>query len=122
MSKKNQNLRTLELFPEIGATVTPTEIDVHVGGTGSYFSKRICYLKQLGFKFDVKKDGRNIVSYTLTGEPENVSYLRNGVQSRKNKKDNLLLKKNSDVKSISPSVETLTSDAAVYEVLDNSTN
>ena len=59
---------------KVGVAVTPSEIDMHVG-KGKYASKHILYLKILGYDFQVAKDGRNVVSYTLIKEPDNVAAL-----------------------------------------------
>lgn len=53
---------------EIGKPVTPSQIDAHTG-TGTYSSKYISFLKRDGFVFEIKKDGRNVVSYTLLSRP-----------------------------------------------------
>lgn len=71
MAKKSLQHKTLELFQKIGDRVTPEQINKHSGGTGSYFSKHICILRSWGYTFDLEKDGRTILSYTLTGVPEN---------------------------------------------------
>lgn len=93
--RKCQYRTALELFPKIGSKATPAQIDKHVGGTGSYYSKRICYLRIWGFEFDVEKNGREIVSYTLTGEPENAAEYRKGkpVKEKKAKVKKTVAKK-----------------------------
>jgi hypothetical protein len=65
----------LQLF-EIGKAVTPSEINAHVG-YGDYAAKYISFLKNRhGFEFSVQKDGRAVVSYTLTDEPANAADVR----------------------------------------------
>lgn len=75
-TRKCQHRTALEVFPKVGATATPEDIDKHVGGTGSYYSKHMSVMRRWGFEFDVKKDGRNIVSYTLKKEPANAAEYR----------------------------------------------
>lgn len=75
-TRKCQHRKALEVFPKVGATATPEDIDKHVGGTGSYYSKHMSVMRRWGFEFDVKKDGRNIVSYTLKKEPADASEYR----------------------------------------------
>ncbi len=53
----------------VGKTVTPTEIDSHVG-VGKYSSKYISFLKRDGYVITTNKNGRNVVSYTLVSKPE----------------------------------------------------
>lgn len=77
MAKKCQHRAALELFQKIGDTATPAEIDKHVGGTGSYYSKHVSVMRRWGFEFDVEKDGRTIVRYTLTKVPDNEAEYRN---------------------------------------------
>ena len=60
---------------KLGVPVTPSEINKCVD-TGNYASKWILYLKIMGFEFEVKKDGRNVVSYTMISEPKNAAELR----------------------------------------------
>lgn len=76
MSKKCQHRTALELFTKIGDTATPGEIDGHVGGTGSYYSKHISVMRRWGFEFDVAKNGRQIASYTLIKMPDNENEYR----------------------------------------------
>jgi hypothetical protein len=83
--RKCQHKRALELFQKIGDTVTPDQIDKHVGGTGSYYSKHMSVMRRWGFEFSVKKDGREIVSYTLTKMPANASEYRAGKASKAKK-------------------------------------
>lgn len=71
MAKKCLQRKALELFTKVGDSVTPEQINKHVGGTGSYFSKHISILRSWGYDFKLEKDGRTIVSYTLTQVPEN---------------------------------------------------
>ena len=66
----------------VGTTLTPSEIDKHVGN-GNYASKHIWFLGKLGFKFDIKKDGRSVISYTMTDEPDNVAEIRAGGSAAK---------------------------------------
>lgn len=80
--RKCQHKRALELFQKIGDTVTPDQIDKHVGGTGSYYSKHMSVMRRWGFEFNVKKDGREIISYTLTKVPANEAEFRNGKVSK----------------------------------------
>lgn len=56
----------LELF-EKNATLTPDEINDFMKN-GNYAAKYICYLRIAGYDFDVNKDGRRVVSYTLKGK------------------------------------------------------
>ena len=60
---------------KLGVPVTPSKINKCVD-TGNYASKWILYLKIMGFEFEVKKDGRNVVSYTMISEPKNAAELR----------------------------------------------
>ena len=61
---------------EVGKAVTPSEINKHVG-RGDYAAKYISFLKNRhGFDFSVQKDGRTVVSYTLTAEPKNAAEVR----------------------------------------------
>ena len=46
------------------------------GSTKDYSAKYITFLRLLGFDFTVAKDGRKIVSYTVTKEPANVADIR----------------------------------------------
>ena len=71
MAKKCLQRKTLELFVKVGDSATPEQINKHVGGTGSYFSKHISILRSWGYDFKLEKRGRVIVSYTLTSVPEN---------------------------------------------------
>jgi len=71
MAKKCLQRKALELFKKVGDSATPEQINKHVGGTGSYFSKHISILRSWGYDFKLEKDGRTIVSYTLTQVPEN---------------------------------------------------
>jgi hypothetical protein len=61
--------QVLQIMP-MGVPVTPTQINDHIG-KGNYASKHILYLKILGYDFDTNKDGRSVVSYTLTKVPDN---------------------------------------------------
>ena len=60
---------------KLGVPVTPSKINECVD-TGNYASKWILYLKIMGFEFEVNKDGRNVVSYTMISEPKNAAELR----------------------------------------------
>lgn len=65
----------LQLF-EVDKSVTPKEINAHVG-RGDYAAKYISFLKNRhGFTFTVQKDGREVVSYTLAAEPANAAEVR----------------------------------------------
>lgn len=65
----------LQLFT-VGKSVTPTEINTHVG-RGDYAAKYISFLRNRhGFEFTVQKDGRTVVSYTLVSEPKNAADVR----------------------------------------------
>lgn len=67
---------TLQLFTKVGEIATPTEINKHVG-RGDYAAKYISFLRNRhGYSFDVTKDGRTVVSYTLTGVPKNDEEVR----------------------------------------------
>ena len=74
-SGKRPHEKLLEIM-NVGDTLTPSEIDAHVGN-GNYASKHVWFLGKLGFKFDIVKDGRSVVSYTMTDEPANAAELRN---------------------------------------------
>lgn len=65
---KRPEYRALEIM-KVGAPVTPSELDKHVG-TGAYSSKYMSFLKRDGFVITVNKDGRSVVSYTLVSSPE----------------------------------------------------
>jgi hypothetical protein len=60
----------------LGASISPSEIDSLVPYATGYASKYIFELKKLGFGFEAKKNGRNIVSWTLITQPENAEELR----------------------------------------------
>ena len=61
---------------QLGKTVTPQEINDHVG-TGDYAAKYVSFLNtRYGFKITANKDGRKVVSYTVLAEPDNASDLR----------------------------------------------
>jgi len=79
-STKRPRELALEVL-KLNKAVTPSEIDKHVGG--EYSSKYICQLRKRGFEFEVTKDGRNVVSYTLTKEPKNVAEIRGGTKKQK---------------------------------------
>jgi len=81
---RHSTMRPRELALEVlklNKAVTPSEIDKHVGG--EYSSKYICQLRKRGFEFEVSKDGRNVVSYTLIKEPKNVEEIRTGTKKQK---------------------------------------
>lgn len=79
-STKRPRELALEVI-KLNKAVTPSEIDKHVGG--EYSSKYICQLRKRGFEFDVTKDGRNVVSYTLVKEPKNAEEIRAGTKKQK---------------------------------------
>ena len=79
-STKRPRELALEVI-KLNKAITPSEIDKHVGG--EYSSKYICQLRKRGFEFEVTKDGRNVVSYTLTKEPKNVEEIRSGTKKQK---------------------------------------
>ena len=79
-STKRPRELALEVF-KLNKAVTPSEIDKHVGG--EYSSKYICQLRKRGFEFEVSKDGRNVVSYTLIKEPKNAEEIRTGTKKQK---------------------------------------
>ena len=61
---------------QLGKTVTPAEINAHVG-TGDYAAKYVSFLNtRYGFKITANKDGRKVVSYTVISEPDNAADLR----------------------------------------------
>lgn len=61
---------------QLGKTVTPAEINAHVG-TGDYAAKYVSFLNtRYGFKITANKDGRRVVSYTVVAEPANAADLR----------------------------------------------
>ena len=61
---------------QLGKTVTPNEINDHVG-TGDYAAKYVSFLNtRYGFTITANKDGRRVVSYTVIAEPSNASDLR----------------------------------------------
>ena len=66
---------------QLGKTVTPAEINAHVG-TGDYAAKYVSFLNtRYGFKITPNKDGRKVVSYTVISEPDNAADLR-GMQPK----------------------------------------
>lgn len=79
-STKRPRELALEVI-KLNKAVTPSEIDKHVGG--EYSSKYICQLRKRGFEFEVVKDGRNVVSYTLVKEPKNAADIRAGTKKQK---------------------------------------
>lgn len=61
---------------QLGKTVTPDEINSHVG-TGEYAAKYVSFLNtRYGFTITANKDGRRVVSYTVIAEPANAADLR----------------------------------------------
>ena len=61
---------------QMGRTVTPAEINAHVG-TGDYAAKYVSFLNtRYGFTITANKDGRKVVSYTMIAEPANAAELR----------------------------------------------
>lgn len=61
---------------QLGKTVTPQEINDHVG-TGDYAAKYVSFLNtRYGFTITANKDGRKVVSYTVIAEPSNAADLR----------------------------------------------
>jgi len=60
----------------LGETISPAKIDELVPYATGYASKYIFELKRLGFVFETKKNGRNIVEWKLITEPENADSLR----------------------------------------------
>jgi hypothetical protein len=61
---------------QMGKTVTPKEINDHVG-TGEYAAKYVSFLNtRYGFTITANKDGRKVVSYTMIAEPANAAELR----------------------------------------------
>ena len=61
---------------QLGKTVTPAEINAHVG-TGDYAAKYVSFLNtRYGFTISANKDGRRVVSYTMIAEPANAADLR----------------------------------------------
>lgn len=66
----------LQLFDKVGKSVSPNDINNHVG-RGDYAAKYISFLKNRhGFSFSVQKDNRSVVSYTLEAEPKNAAEVR----------------------------------------------
>ena len=66
----------LQLFDVVGKSVTPDEINKHVG-RGDYAAKYMSFLRgRHGFEFTVTKNGRNVLHYTLTKEPANAAEVR----------------------------------------------
>jgi hypothetical protein len=61
---------------QLGKTVTPQEINDHVG-TGDYAAKYVSFLNtRYGFTITANKDGRKVVSYNVVAEPANAADLR----------------------------------------------
>ena len=66
----------LQLFDVVGKSVTPDEINKHVG-RGDYAAKYMSFLRgRHGFEFTVTKNGRSVLHYTLTKEPTNAAEVR----------------------------------------------
>jgi hypothetical protein len=66
----------LQLFDAVGKSVTPDEINNHVG-RGDYAAKYMSFLRgRHGFEFSVTKNGRSVISYTLLSEPDNAAEVR----------------------------------------------
>jgi hypothetical protein len=74
-SGKRPHEKLLEIM-NVGTRLTPAEIDAHVGN-GNYSSKHVWFLGKLGFAFDVEREGRTVVAYTMTDEPANAAEIRN---------------------------------------------
>lgn len=72
--------QVLQIMP-MSVPVTPTQINDHIG-KGNYASKHVLYLKILGYDFDTNKDGRSVVSYTLTKVPDNHQVLINNASGK----------------------------------------
>jgi hypothetical protein len=72
---KRPHEKLLEIM-NVGTRLTPVEIDAHVGN-GNYASKHVWFLGKLGFGFDVERQGRTVIAYTMTAEPANASDIRN---------------------------------------------
>ena len=61
---------------QLGKTVTPQQINDHVG-TGDYAAKYVSFLNtRYGFTITANKDGRKVVSYNVVAEPANAADLR----------------------------------------------
>lgn len=68
---------------QLGKTVTPDEINAHVG-TGEYAAKYVSFLNtRYGFNITANKDGRKVVSYTVIAEPANAAELRSATPKTK---------------------------------------
>lgn len=61
---------------KLGVPVTPQTINDFVG-TGDYAAKYVSMLRNKGFVFTSNKDGRTVLTYTLTAEPADVDTYRN---------------------------------------------
>ena len=72
---KRPHEKLLEIM-NVGTRLTPAEIDAHVGN-GNYASKHVWFLGKLGFTFDIEREGRTVVAYTMTDEPANAAEIRN---------------------------------------------
>jgi hypothetical protein len=88
MAKMRPHELTLQVLDRVGASATPTEIDVHVnmrakdGTLGEYAGKHVWFLRKLGFGIDATKNGRTVELYTLVGEPENAAVIRAGAPAK----------------------------------------
>lgn len=60
----------------LGNSISPSEIDRIIPYATGYASKYIFELKKLGFVFETKKNGRNILEWKLVAQPENADELR----------------------------------------------
>ncbi|NDB61164.1 hypothetical protein EB001_22395 [bacterium] len=68
---------------QLGKTVTPADINNHVG-TGDYAAKYVSFLNtRYGFTITANKDGRKVVSYTMIAEPANAAELRSATPKTK---------------------------------------
>lgn len=72
--------KLLEIMP-LGVPVSPDQIDKHLDH-GPYSSKNISFLRRLGFEIETKKEGKNVISYTIINEPANASDIRSGRVNR----------------------------------------
>ena len=90
--------RAARILPAIqpGVPFAPEAIDKIVGGT--YSSKFMFYLRELGFMFDTNKDGRKIVSYTLIKEPDDAGAIRASNASKPRGKNAVTIAKAPKVK------------------------
>ena len=105
--------RSARVLPAIqpGVPFTPEAIDQIVGG--SYSTKFVFYLRELGFEFSVNKDGRKIVSYTLIKEPADAAAIRGATASAPRGKN--ATPKAPKVKAVKPA-KPATSTKSVAEI------